>query len=64
MITASNIEQKVRVATKVYYLLWDGMQRQKFTPAPGRDITTEGRHPAARDFALYRRLYGRNNSAR
>jgi hypothetical protein len=38
MITASNIEQKVQVATKVYYLLWYGIERQKFTPALGCDI--------------------------
>jgi len=35
MIVASNIEQKVWVATKVYYLLWNGMERQQFTPVFG-----------------------------
>jgi len=38
MIATSNIEQKVQVATKVYYLLWNGIERQNFTQALCRDI--------------------------
>jgi hypothetical protein len=39
MITVSNIEGKAQVATKVYDLLYDGIEGWKFTPAFGRDMT-------------------------
>jgi hypothetical protein len=38
MITVSNIEGKAQVGTKVYDLLYDGIEGWKFTPAFDRDI--------------------------